>query len=94
MPRVSSPDILIALDRAIADSGRTPDAVFSGHVHSYQRFTRRAGGHDLPFIVAGAGGYAHSPKAMHKLQTDANGKPLTVAPESDRAVVSGTGGLY
>jgi len=26
--------------------------------------------------------------------TDANGKPLTVAPESDRAVVSGTGGLY
>ncbi|MCX5515236.1 penicillin-binding protein [Kaistia algarum] len=27
-------------------------------------------------------------------QTDANGQPLTVAPEADRAVISGTGGLY
>ena len=26
--------------------------------------------------------------------TDASGRPLTVAPESDRAIVSGTGGLY
>jgi penicillin-binding protein 1A len=26
--------------------------------------------------------------------TDALGRPLTVAPESDRAVISGTGGLY
>jgi penicillin-binding protein 1A len=26
--------------------------------------------------------------------TDASGQPLTVAPESDRAIVSGTGGLY
>ena len=27
-------------------------------------------------------------------QTDANGQPLSVSPESDRAVMSGTGGLY
>jgi penicillin-binding protein 1A len=26
--------------------------------------------------------------------TDASGRPLTVAPDSDRAVISGTGGLY
>ena len=26
--------------------------------------------------------------------TDTMGRPLTVAPESDRAVISGTGGLY
>jgi penicillin-binding protein 1A len=26
--------------------------------------------------------------------TDASGRPLTVAPESDRAIISGTGGLY
>ncbi|MCP4308894.1 MAG: hypothetical protein GY788_29280, partial [bacterium] len=26
--------------------------------------------------------------------TDSFGQPLTVAPETDRAVVSGTGGLY
>jgi 3',5'-cyclic AMP phosphodiesterase CpdA len=69
-PHGGSPDILSALDRAIADTGKAPDAVFSGHVHSYQRFTRRANGRALPFVVAGAGGYAHIPKAMHKLQTN------------------------
>jgi hypothetical protein len=76
-PHGGSPDILQALDRAIADSGRTPDAVFSGHVHNYQRFTRRTGGHDLPFVVAGAGGYAHAPKAMHQIQNDPSGKPIS-----------------
>ena len=35
-----------ALDDAFARSGRVADAVFAGHVHNYQRFTRRpdAGG--------------------------------------------------
>src|SRR5262249_16555626 len=32
-----SPDILTAIDRAIAATGRIPDAVLSGHVHNYQR---------------------------------------------------------
>jgi hypothetical protein len=77
-PHGGSPDVLRALDRAAADAGRLPDAVFSGHVHSYQRFTRRTGGHDLPFVVAGAGGYAHAPRAMHQLQTPtAGGKIAT-----------------
>jgi hypothetical protein len=76
-PHGGSPDILAALDRAVADTGQAPDAVFSGHVHSYQRFTRRANGRDLPFVVAGAGGYAHFPKAMHKLQTNPDdGSPI------------------
>ena len=45
------------LDAAIQASGRTPDAVFAGHVHNYQRFTRSLNGRDVPYIVAGAGGY-------------------------------------
>jgi hypothetical protein len=67
-----SPDILAALDRAVADTHKSPDVVLSGHVHNYQRFTRRAHRRDLPFVVAGAGGYAHFPKAMHQLQKDGN----------------------
>jgi 3',5'-cyclic AMP phosphodiesterase CpdA len=67
-PHGGSPDILSALDRAMQSVGRVPDAVFSGHVHSYQRFTRTRGGHEIPYVVAGAGGYAHIPKAMHQLQ--------------------------
>ncbi|WDF67271.1 metallophosphoesterase [Sphingobacterium oryzagri] len=46
------------LDQAFAEAGVKPDAVFSGHVHNYQRFLRRyADGSQVPFVVAGAGGY-------------------------------------
>jgi len=69
-PHGGSPEILKALDRAMQASGRVPDAVFSGHVHSYQRFTRTRGGREIPYVVAGAGGYAHIPKAMHQLQVN------------------------
>jgi hypothetical protein len=34
------PDILTAIDKAIVASDRRPDAVLSGHVHNYQRFSR------------------------------------------------------
>ena len=64
------PDIGAALDRAMKVAGRNVDAVFSGHVHSYQRFTRVKDGQDIPYIIAGAGGYAHTDRALHKLQTD------------------------
>lgn len=45
------------LDTAIQQTNRVPDAVFAGHVHNYQRFTRSLNGRDVPYIVAGAGGY-------------------------------------
>lgn len=65
------PDILNALDRAVAISGRAPDAVLSGHVHNYQRFSRKLpGGGVIPYIVAGAAGYANTPRSMHKLQKE------------------------
>jgi len=46
-------------EKAFRETGVYPDAVFSGHVHNYQRFTKRYyNGKAIPFIVAGAGGYA------------------------------------
>jgi len=64
------PDILDAIDQASKEAGRHPDMVLSGHVHNYQRFTRTIGGKTYPHIVAGAGGYAHTAKAKHKIQRD------------------------
>lgn len=75
-PHGGSPAILAAIDRAVAASNRYPDAVFSGHVHNYQRFTREIAGREIPFVVAGNGGYADTPKAVHQLQLDQNGKPI------------------
>jgi 3',5'-cyclic AMP phosphodiesterase CpdA len=60
------------LDAAVAASGRTPDAVLTGHVHNYQRFTRAMEGRELPYIVSGAGGYWH----LHYMAKDDQGLPL------------------
>lgn len=47
------------LDAAFEEANVLPDAVFSGHVHNYQRFHKRYGPDKVvPYIVAGAGGYA------------------------------------
>jgi len=47
------------LNSAFEATGVYPDAVFSGHVHNYQRFHKQyANGKVVPFIVSGAGGYA------------------------------------
>jgi hypothetical protein len=48
-----------ALDGAFAKAGRWADMVLAGHVHDYQRFTRKvsANGRQMPYLVAGAGGY-------------------------------------
>jgi hypothetical protein len=54
-------------------TGVIPHAVLSGHVHNYQRFTRRYEGRQIPHVVDGRGGYANTFKAMHKLQKDASG---------------------
>jgi len=72
-----SPNVLQSLDNSIAGSGRVPDAVFSGHVHNYQRFSRKIGQREIPYFVAGSGGYATIAKLMHQLQTD-NGRPIQV----------------
>ena len=74
------PSVVDAIDQAATQAGVWPHAVFSGHVHDYQRFTRTTlvGGKQrtIPYIVAGAGGYANSPKQLHKLQRDASKDPV------------------
>jgi hypothetical protein len=45
------------LDKAFEQSGLWPDAVLSGHAHLYQHWHRVIAGHDIPYIVAGSGGY-------------------------------------
>ncbi len=64
------------LEEAISATNRVPDIVLSGHVHNYQRFTRQfkdAVGQqrDVPYIVAGAGGYYH----LHYVQS-LNSNPI------------------
>lgn len=55
----SSLDMIEVLESAFIVAGVRPDAVFSGHVHNYQRFEKRyKDGTVVPYIVAGAGGYA------------------------------------
>ncbi len=54
-----SPLMLADIDKACTAAGVWPHAVFSGHAHNYQRFTRKLNGMEIPFIVVGCGG--HSP---------------------------------
>lgn len=49
------------IDQACTSAGLWPDAVLSGHAHLYQRFTRAVAGREIPYIVAGSGGYAVTP---------------------------------
>ena len=61
------------LEKAVKQAGRRPDIVFAGHVHNYQRFTRVVDGRQVPYIVAGAGGYWH----LHRI-APVNGERLIV----------------
>lgn len=54
-----SPLMLADIDSACKASGVWPHAVFSGHAHNYQRYTRTVNNMQIPFLVAGCGG--HSP---------------------------------
>ena len=54
-----SPLMLQDIDSACQAAGVWPHAVFSGHAHNYQRYTRTVNNYQIPFVVAGCGG--HSP---------------------------------
>jgi Calcineurin-like phosphoesterase/Iron/zinc purple acid phosphatase-like protein C len=54
-----SPQMLADIDSACTAAGVWPHAVFSGHSHNYQRYTRTVNGMQIPYLVAGCGG--HSP---------------------------------
>jgi hypothetical protein len=79
------PYIGAAIDQAASAAQVWPDAVFSGHVHNYQRFTRHvelAEGKtkDIPYIIAGAGGYANKAQRLHRIQNDNGGNPPAPLP--------------
>ncbi len=55
-----------ALETASTAAGRRPDMILAGHVHNYQRVTKREpDGTILPQIVTGAGGYHNLHHIMH-----------------------------
>jgi hypothetical protein len=54
-----SPLMLQDIDNACQKTGVWPHAVFSGHAHNYQRYTRTVNKLQIPYLVAGCGG--HSP---------------------------------
>jgi Icc-related predicted phosphoesterase len=45
------------LDEAFEQAGLVPDAVLSGHAHLYERWHRKIGVRDVPYLIAGSGGY-------------------------------------
>jgi hypothetical protein len=82
-----SPDMLNQIDRACAAAGIQPDLHLSGHSHMYERYTRTVGGKQIPYLVAGMGGYyglpglkpanrRPAPLQVPDSGTDASGNPL------------------
>lgn len=53
-----SPKMLADIDSACTAAGVWPHAVFAGHAHNYQRYTRLVNSFQTPYIVAGCGGHA------------------------------------
>jgi hypothetical protein len=64
-----SPLMLADIDSACAAAGVYPHAVFSGHAHNYQRYTRTIAGKQIPFVVAGCGGHNPLSKLRANLRT-------------------------
>lgn len=56
-----STDMNTSIDAACTAAGVTPDLFLSGHAHNYQRYTRRFGGKQIPYIVVGTGGMPPQP---------------------------------
>ena len=85
---VPSPAMLKQIDQACTAAGIQPDLHLSGHAHLYERYTRTVGGKQIPYLVAGMGGYYNltglkpgkgstAPKTPAS-GTDASGNPLTL----------------
>src|SRR5271170_4929773 len=66
-----SPQMLAEIDAACKSAGIWPDLVLSGHAHLYERYTRvmKADGRQIPYLVAGNGGYFN----LSKPKTGKNG---------------------
>jgi len=90
---VPSPTMLKQIDDECAAAGIQPDLYLSGHAHLYERYTRTVGGKQIPFIVAGMGGYYNLPGLKKGKQaavpktpqsgTDQSDNPLTLEVYND-----------
>jgi hypothetical protein len=73
-----SKQMLADIDDACTKAGIMPDAFFSGHAHSIQRYTRtiRFGGRSLqiPYVVSGCGG--HGGQAVAPVPPSRVGNPV------------------
>ena len=58
-----STDMNKSITDACTGAGIMPHAVLSAHAHNYQRYTRRIGGQQVLYIVAGGGGMPPQPVA-------------------------------
>jgi len=47
----------------LTQGGLWPDLVLSGHEHDYSRYTRNLDGRQIPYVIAGCGGYNLTPTA-------------------------------
>jgi hypothetical protein len=90
---IPSPTMLKQIDQACATAGIYPDLYLSGHAHLYERYTRTVGGKQIPFVVAGMGGYYNLPGLKPKRPaapktpqsgTDASGNPLRLEVYNDK----------
>jgi len=92
---VPSPTMLQQIDEACTAAGVQPDLHLSGHAHLYERYTRTVGGKQIPYVVAGMGGYYNLPGLMPGKKTpppttpqsgaDAGNNPLTLEKYNDTA---------
>jgi len=64
---VTSLVMLKEIDAICEKVGVWPHAVFSGHAHNYQRYTRTIGKRQIPYVVCGNGG--HPPLARLSVDT-------------------------
>ena len=67
-----SATMLAQMDSCCKQAGIWPDMVISGHAHLYERYTRimKADGRQIPYVVAGNGGYYN----LSKIKQNAAGK--------------------
>ncbi len=77
---VPSPTMLKQIDDACTAAGIEPDLHLSGHAHLYERYTRTVGKKQIPYLVAGMGGYYNLPGL----------KPSKHRPPAPKAPLSGT----
>jgi hypothetical protein len=73
--------MLQQIDKCCAAAGIWPDLVLSGHAHLYERYTRvmKADGRQIPYVVAGNGGYYN----LAKLKVDSTGAKPTPGQQSE-----------